>query len=200
LIGVIFATALVMLWRFDLVFQWRASEAYTHLATDTRIDSILYGAMLAILIASRSRLLSVATNPAILISSAGVLVLTFAIRGATFRETARYSLQGITLIPLIYAVVFGETYFNIKKLLVTPILMWIGKISYSLYLWHLAVSYFVQSLAKTAPEILITAISITLTFSVASLSYYCIERPFQQLRRKYRDVRQDPDSLATRSL
>jgi peptidoglycan/LPS O-acetylase OafA/YrhL len=46
--GLIMAAAVILLWRCPLVFYAHASSDRTYLATDTRIDSILYGAILAV--------------------------------------------------------------------------------------------------------------------------------------------------------
>jgi peptidoglycan/LPS O-acetylase OafA/YrhL len=64
-----------------------------------------------------------------------------------------------------------------ERLLSHPWLVWIGKLSYSLYLWHWPIYCFVDySLyAESATTRLALKVSLTLTFSL--VSYFVIERP-----------------------
>jgi peptidoglycan/LPS O-acetylase OafA/YrhL len=60
-------------------------------------------------------------------------------------------------------------------------IVWIGKISYSLYLWNELV---LKLAPKIGPGFLGKAvIGLVLTFVIASGSYYLIEQPFQRLKR-----------------
>jgi peptidoglycan/LPS O-acetylase OafA/YrhL len=56
-----------------------------------------------------------------------------------------------------------------------PVIAWVGTISYSLYIWHMPF---------TKPAIRIPwEIGVAETFLVATLSFYCVERPFLNLRK-----------------
>jgi peptidoglycan/LPS O-acetylase OafA/YrhL len=56
-----------------------------------------------------------------------------------------------------------------------PVIAWVGTISYSLYIWHMPF---------TKPAIRIPwEIGVAGTFLVATLSFYCVERPFLNLRK-----------------
>ena len=71
----------------------------------------------------------------------------------------------------------------------TPVLAWIGLISYSLYLWHwpilvFAHYYFVQS-SLPAAEV---ALSIALMFGLATISWRFVERPFRDRSMPIRKV------------
>ena len=63
------------------------------------------------------------------------------------------------------------------------ILVWIGKLSYSLYLWHLY-AFFVVELSRIDRKY-VTVLSLPLAFLFAAFSYYWIERPFLRLKRRY---------------
>ena len=62
-------------------------------------------------------------------------------------------------------------------------LVWIGKISYGLYLWHFPIFEASRRLfeGKTSPVFYQVA-GLVFTFMVASASYYFLEQPFLKLR------------------
>jgi peptidoglycan/LPS O-acetylase OafA/YrhL len=187
LLPVTAVTVIVLFWRCGLIIHWNASEAYTHLATDTRIDSILYGAILALLL---RRDVSFLDKPAVFFASVVALLLTFAIRGEFFRETLRYSIQGLALIPIVFSCILSNRFTFFRKVLQARALVPIGKISYSLYLWHMPASYFCDRLIFLMPSSIVrTALALVVTFVAATISYLFIETPFQRLRRRFSHAR-----------
>ncbi len=59
-------------------------------------------------------------------------------------------------------------------------LVWIGQISYGLYLWHWPITvWIVPSRVSLGPTPL-NALRLTLTFVAAALSYYLVERPIRE--------------------
>lgn len=132
----------VLLWRTYLAVQPGFDPARTYFGTDTRIDSILYGALLALWsnpmdgLAERGRM---SVRQWMLVAGALCLVaFTFVYRNENFRETFRYSLQGVALYPLFYYAVRFHDNVVFRPLNWT----WIGRIgvwSYSIYLIHLIV-------------------------------------------------------------
>jgi peptidoglycan/LPS O-acetylase OafA/YrhL len=71
----------------------------------------------------------------------------------------------------------------VKAVLSNRLLVWIGSISYGLYLWHFPIYMAMRSLKYTHWHILITVGSAA-TFLVAAGSYYFLERPFLKLKHK----------------
>lgn len=175
------AAVACLIWRLFLVFGLHVSVTYTHIATDTRIDSILYGAILATLARTRGRIDALQHPLAIAVGTLGLL-LTFAIRNDTFRETLRYSLQGLALLPIFYGLILSGPN-AVREALESPIMVWIGKLSYSLYLWHEAVAHFVGGVVSGWVHY---PIALALTFVAAALSYYVVETPFRRLRGHFR--------------
>jgi peptidoglycan/LPS O-acetylase OafA/YrhL len=93
---------LVVVWRCILVGVFGAIEDRTYMASDTRFDSIFFGCALAIGMnpvldgpSGSDRLWKWLLFPAAL----ALLIFTFAFRAEWFRETVRYSLQGLALTP-----------------------------------------------------------------------------------------------------
>jgi peptidoglycan/LPS O-acetylase OafA/YrhL len=187
LAGLVALTIVILLWRTTLVVYWKAPTARTYLATDTRIDSILYGAILAAVLKTRFANISrYFEHWAVVSAAAVVLLLTFIIRDPTFRETLRYSLQGIAILPLFHAILFVLRFSFARKVLEIPAMIWIGKLSYSLYLYHIVVFYVVATLLPNgSSEMLLALVSVPASLAAASFSYYCVEKHFQKLRNKF---------------
>ncbi len=152
-------------------------------ATDTRLDSIAWGAMVAVLAASQhraavSRILASRILQAIALA---ILLAGFVVRDNMFREVWRYSLQGISLCILIPAVTGPNSL--IRRLLELPPIVLLGRFSYSIYLWHwAAVSFSDWSHPEHNTAWAIQAICITTIGTL--ISYYAIERPMITLRRR----------------
>jgi peptidoglycan/LPS O-acetylase OafA/YrhL len=140
-VSLVVVCLLVLVWRTILV-AGGASDYRTYMGTDTRIDSIVFGALLSIGI--RLKLdLDWLTSRAALAAGIALLLASVVIRDLVFRETVRYSIQGIAFIPLFYHAVSVDS--PIKSALENPIAIWIGKLSYSLYLWHFPVLVFIKT-------------------------------------------------------
>jgi peptidoglycan/LPS O-acetylase OafA/YrhL len=177
------AVIAVLLWRIALVLVWHVGQERTNTGTDTRMDSILYGAILAGMLNTRSiTVIKHFDNWLGIVSASLILLITFLYRNEVFRETARYSLQGIALLPLFYATLFSTRLGLVRSLLETGPLVWIGKLSYSLYLWHLPVLFFSENLGVGGHAF----VGVATTLLLATVSYYCVERYFQRMRQKFR--------------
>lgn len=181
--------ALVLVWRAVLVWGLHAPVVRTYMASDTRIDSILFGCALAVwcnpvrdpiaLVESRWKF---AYLPAALL----VLAACLYIRGDEFREILRYSLQGAALtVVFIAAIRFYR--WPIFAGLNTRVMVFIGLLSYSLYLLHLAVIYGVIRLLPTTGLIVQAALSLAIAIALSWLIYVTVEKPCARLRRRLTD-------------
>jgi peptidoglycan/LPS O-acetylase OafA/YrhL len=187
LLGLIALTLVVLLWRIVLVVHWQASDVRIYFATDTRIDSVLYGAILAVMLKTRfAGIARYFEHSAVVAASAFLLLFTFVYRDPIFRQTFRYSLQGIAILPMFYAVLFAPKISFARRVLETPAMIWIGRLSYSLYLYHVPVFIFAAMLLPGANVVLQTLVGLPAILATASLSYYCIEKPFRKLRDRFR--------------
>ncbi len=177
--------AAVLAWRYWLVFHG-ASEAYLTMATDTRVDAILIGCLMALL---RNPWLDRVSPPkalndwAIASVCIATLVGTLLYRDDVFRLTARYTLQSLAIAPLIYLAVARADRLPFRWLNARP-LVYIGTISYTIYLAHHVI---LSGLVKHWPQlgwVWLTLAGVALTLAVAEPMRRWVERPCAKLRKR----------------
>jgi peptidoglycan/LPS O-acetylase OafA/YrhL len=181
--------AVVLGWRLVLVYMDHASVSRTYMASDTRIDSILFGCALAVWnnpvlddVALVERRWKYGYVPAALL----LLVACLYIRGDAFRETLRYSMQGAAL-TVIFIAAIRYPRWRPFALLNTRVMVFLGLLSYSLYLLHLAVIYGVMRLLPGVGLIAQGVLSLAVAVTLAWLIYVTVEKPCARLRRKLSD-------------
>jgi peptidoglycan/LPS O-acetylase OafA/YrhL len=98
----------------------------------------------------------------------------------------RHALYGVSVVLLVAPAVFGDGGWPRRVLAWRP-LVWVGTVSYSLYLWHYAVIAQGLDWLGRAPEglewLAWYAGALAAALAVAAASYYAVERPFMRLRR-----------------
>lgn len=188
--------ALVLLWRCVLVFGYHAPENRISYATDTRLDSILFGCGLAVYgnpildlpPDSRRRLKRI-----LLPIGFGLLAASFMIPTPGFRETFRYTMQGIGLMPIFIAAICEPEFILFRGLNVGWV-RFVGALSYSLYLVHYivlsAVGHWLGGLHRFSQG----ALSLLISLAIAYLMYSLIEVPIAQVRKKF--ARQSPLAMS----
>jgi len=66
-----------------------------------------------------------------------------------------------------------------RTVLATPVLVWIGAISYPLYLWHWPILSFTRIVEGGTPKLEMRIIGVLASFLLAWLTFVCIERPIR---------------------
>jgi peptidoglycan/LPS O-acetylase OafA/YrhL len=181
----------VLTWRIHLLHSPDFSSVRTYYASDTRIDSIIYGCILAIVKNPvREVRRTEAMSPkqwALLAIAIGTLLVTLVYRDESFREGLRYSLQGLALIPIFYfAILFSDR--QPFQILNWPVVMKIGVYSYVIYLIHYVI---IRLIAANAPAIaekpyLVFPIAILVSIGLAALLDRFVDQYFRKLRHQYR--------------
>jgi peptidoglycan/LPS O-acetylase OafA/YrhL len=183
----------VLAWRMFLAGLPNFQTERTYYSSDTRLDSIVFGCLLAL--AANPRSAKPGTiNPflqpksAMLLATAAiVMAITIVWRGAYFRETFRYSLQGLALMPVFYFAIRCAKYFPFT-LLNQPWIAKIGVYSYAMYLIHHIVIGVIERnapwLATTKPLLVLVTFVIA-TLYAAILDIY-VDGYFRRLRKKFR--------------
>jgi peptidoglycan/LPS O-acetylase OafA/YrhL len=175
--------AAVLVWRCVLVLVFEVSEDRTYVASDTRVDSILFGCALALwgnpVLDGESRFSERAWKWLLLPSGLLLLLFTFAYRGPLFRETLRYTLQGVGLVPLFVVALRYPAWWPMRFLNLR-VMSYLGVLSYPLYLVHHVVLYGLEPVAVAARVPLALALTIALAYVIHEL----VEKPALVLRKR----------------
>ena len=190
MIGRVFVAValLVPVWRVILGLNG-ADFDRLYTSTDTRIDAILWGAALALLLnpAMGDRVRRpgragrwAAIHLPLVASVAAVVVATSAtVPSLAFELSIADTIQCISLIPIFWFVITRPTSF-VGRVLNSRIAVRIGVLSFSIYLLHKIV---IALVAPTMDAPLLTdALSLALSVVLAQLVFWCVERPFTILR------------------
>ncbi|HYQ15217.1 MAG TPA: acyltransferase [Polyangiaceae bacterium] len=183
------ACLVVLAWRCWIVFGQGVVGDRTYIGSDTRFDSMLFGCALAVW-----------GNPAIdvapterpssleLLAAAGggvLLLASFLLREQTFRESIRYSMQGLGLYPLFFLSIRHPTW-SLMRFLNLRAVRYVGTLSYSLYLVHQVVLHIAWKLP--APDVVRAAVTLGVSLLLAVLSFRYVEKPFAKLRSRFSAV------------
>lgn len=156
-----------------------------YFSTHTRVDSILWGCIASVLLYQLRSGIFIKMTKNILFIAAGLLLLLLSliIRKDFFLQTMQFSFQGIGLLILVPALGFMQKNF-IRQFFESAPLVYIGKISYSLYLFHW-ISAKIANHAAIEYSLQWQLIFWSLAVAGTLLSFYLVEKPFVSLRRKF---------------
>lgn len=180
--------AVALAWRVTTIHALGFPPLYNYAATETRMDSILWGCALSLALhvyGDRSFWKHL-VGPIALGLATIVLLYCFIERSTDFRQTFRYTLQGAALAVCVLNLMFWTR----LRILVTALewapIAWIGRVSYGLYLWHMPALMFASAymgFETGSPAYLIAGTVLSFAFTTAS--YYGVERPLMGLRRRF---------------
>lgn len=77
---------------------------------------------------------------------------------------------------MVFIILAGGTAFLNQRVLGNRVVLYVGKISYSLYLWHLPVIYFAGLYLDAVAFVLVATVA---TVAAAVLSYHLVETPLR---------------------
>jgi len=177
--------ALVLAWRCWLVWQG-ASAAHLTMATDTRVDAILVGCLMALWRNPWLDPVPAANwwrDSLVFVVCIAALLLSFVYRDEFFRLTVRYTLQSAAIAPLIYLAVARAQYWPFCWLNAKP-LVYIGTISYTVYLSHHVILLLVARHWPQLGWLTASLLAIALIFAVAEPIRRWVEQPCARLRRR----------------
>ena len=175
--------ALAPVWRY-VAFrnQWAVSSDIGRL--DMSYDSILTGALLAQLqrLPSFRQLLNRFPYPGLLLAVGCLGFLTLSIRmlpAGNVGVLATPTVQNLCALLILGVLVEARSAIPLRLLEWSPV-VWLGRISYSLYLWHVP---FVHTWIPDFPGHLL--VRVVLSLAAAWLSYRFIEQPMLRLRQRF---------------
>jgi len=196
LIIVAAAAGLAVAYRFAIMMS-ATGMARIYVGLDAHADPLLIGCALAIFCSSsyfrrRSRAAIVAWNLLGVVGGACLLVLLIRARFPVDYVLSSVSTwAAIATAAVIVSVLLPAS--PCEALLRMPLLVWIGRRSYALYLWHLPVFYLAGPLWRPGAEALeVKALAWAVCFALAAGSFVYLEQP--ALRLKHRLVHRSLES------
>lgn len=188
LVIIVGACITVVLWRVVAHYILLVSTDYTYMATDARMNSILYGALLRVLFETpwAATVVNICKTRACRAISIVILMITFAVRDDGFRETIRYSLQGIALMTLFSAVLIGQPTTVARTVLASPIMVLIGRLSYSIYLFHLIAKTPGEAFFGSSHRVATVVTGLFLTGLLSYIVFKFVDLPIANIRRRLR--------------
>lgn len=179
---------LVLAWRCVLVFAFHSAPDRTYMGSDARFDSILFGCALAVYgspVLDAPRYSDALWKYALFPVAIAALFASFVIRNPSFRETFRYSLQGLALIPVFVCAIRYPEWGAMRVLNARPV-AYIGVLSYSLYLIHHIIFFaLMDRLGALCGTALCAVVSLALSVTFALLLQHFVEKPCARLRRRF---------------
>jgi len=160
-----------------------------YFGTDTRADALLIGCALALWLVSGR---SVRVPALAFVAGAACLAYVTLMPDSRALYTVGPTVAALGGI-IVIAVVLDHA--RVASLLSWEPLRWTGRISYGLYLWHVPVSDELLPRLVSLPLALRIVIVASVSFAVAALSYYGVERYFLRMKRRSVRVREDSGAI-----
>lgn len=190
-------------WRMYLIVQG-ATAMRLQYGTDTRIDQFLIGCLVAFAFTYGPR---VEVSPRIYKTAsiiALVLLATIALseewRTSLWRYSLGLPLTSASVICLIQTCL-TSAFPALSALLRARWLVLLGLISYSLYVWHTLVIYYVEATLPHLWPPLTSTVALAGSLGAACSSYYLIELPFLRHKKRFSRVaatKTDMEAVAPR--
>lgn len=181
------ALALVSLQQ-SFLFNHGASFRRLYYATDTRAFGLLLGCLLGCLVSwqmlPRSRVFSGVMKLLALLAAlfVGYIAITLKSNNSILFKGV-FAAATISIATILAALVLWPEFWGFRLLKFKP-LVWVGRISYGLYLWHWPVRGFVFG-SNSQPSIWRILLAAGLSFAISILSFYIVEKPFLRQKRKF---------------
>jgi peptidoglycan/LPS O-acetylase OafA/YrhL len=168
-----------------VLFQSSQDPSRVYFGTDTHAGGLLLGAALAVAFPPWSRSPSVRTSARRLMGVVGLgafagLFTLMATLNQFGTFTYRGGLQLATVLSALIILVVTHPAVGGARILTTPVLQWIGRRSYAIYLWHWPIFELTRpDLDVSLSGWALTALRLVLVAVAADLSYRLVEQPFR---------------------
>jgi peptidoglycan/LPS O-acetylase OafA/YrhL len=172
-----------------------ANSNRIYYGTDTRLDSIAWGVLVAFAYdawtrsATRPRIMARLSRDSTLVIAVAVYVGTLVLRDGLFRDTFRYSFQALAACALVlYGLVPGDGRLRVwfYKVSSNRVVSLVGLASYSIYLVHNVAGLWLGSVLGDLPRSIRIPIVCAVGIGLGILIYQLVEIPAQRIGRRLR--------------
>jgi len=166
-----------------MLYSPQAGPSRVFYGTDTRAQALLLGAALAMIMHAPiehgipDRWLQ-PIGAVALLGCVAMFSLTNDQQGWLYQ--GGFLLIAILAVGLIASAAGDQTTPMNRALGLSPI-VWIGSVSYGLYLWHWPIFVFLNPERTGMSDLPLLALRLAVTFAVATFSYYVIEKPVRHI-------------------
>jgi peptidoglycan/LPS O-acetylase OafA/YrhL len=172
-----------------------------YMGTDTRASSILVGAVLATaplrrVVTSAERRFGGRVEVISVAALAGVVASWFMVDGATSRVLFDGGLAAHSTASAVVVAVTAVSAGPLSRALSWAPLQWIGRLSYSLYLWHWPVYVYLSEDRLDFAGWGLTIVRVGVSLALAAASYHLVEQPVR-VRAMWARGRRGLASMAT---
>lgn len=175
------ALAVPLLIRTGYFIMWgpEINDSIIYRHTETRIDSIAFGVLIAVLceLPRAHKALSYLCNPLLFLLAFPVMLAAAVLPNDLFDATIKYSIIGACTVPIVVGAVFSQRLSFAQSILNWKPVVWVGTLSYSLYVWHAAAGFFLGAAALPNHGLIGGVLKMLLAFCCAIASFYLVERP-----------------------
>ncbi len=160
------------------------NEGRAYLATDTRAHQLLIGALLAMLLHT-AVLREKSERWAPRLGPFAAVAVIAAVLFAPGPETSKFLYNGGSVgfalcVAVVIAAVMAPAPSGLKTLLALTPLVWLGRISYGVYLWHVPVRAMISNAETGLSGPWLLGARVVATLALASLSYFLVEMPIRR--------------------
>jgi peptidoglycan/LPS O-acetylase OafA/YrhL len=165
-------------------------QRYVYEAFDMRADHLLAGCLLAFVLSSGewstlwSRLCS--TPLFSLLLAAGLVASTYLViqHGRIYRDTVGCVIEPV-MVALLIPPLIAFRRSIVWSWLNWPWVRYLGRISYSIYLYHQLPLSILENRMRFAPRLIVLAVNLVLIVLIGSGSYYIVEKPFLRWKGRF---------------
>ncbi len=172
-----------------MVPEWRG---YVGMMFHTAVDSILIGCWFALLTNKPNQFVEFLRSgvryrlPIVLVMLVPMIVspILRSLFGGAYSITVGITLDGFCVGLLMIYLEEKTIASRLRTILESSVLVWVGRLSYSLYLWQ---QPFLTPLNQTVFGVF--PLSLVAAFASGCVSYYMVESPILKLKKKFTRVR-----------
>lgn len=176
----------VWVYRAVLKYGFHVWQGYFYEAFDTRADQLLLGCLFAVLLwtGKWARVWVAVCGVPQFLAVTGALVVSVLVEsrmGAEYRDVFGFPIDTVLVALMLVQLISLRDHAAVAWMQAAPV-RYLGRISYSLYLYQQLVLPVVESALRRYDPAVRVSVAVALVVGTASASFYLIEKPFLLLK------------------